>query len=65
MRQPKRVAATILEELAGSLEAAFEAAAIESAKVGAADDAYAMAQRIVRSAAKRKDVMLKAVGLLS
>lgn len=65
MRQPKRVAATILEELVGSMEAAFEAAAIELAKVGAGDDAYAMAQRIVAGAAKRKDVMLKAVGLLS
>lgn len=47
------------------MEAAFEAAAIELAKVGAGDDAYAMAQRIVEGAAKRKDVMLKAVGLLS
>lgn len=47
MRQPKRVAATILEELVGSMEAAFETAAIELAKVGAGDDAYAMAQRIV------------------
>ncbi len=65
MRQPKRVAATILEELVGSMEAAFETAAIELAKVGAGDDAYAMAQRIVAGAAKRKDVMLKAVGLLS
>lgn len=65
MRQPKRVAATILEELAGLLEAAFDAAAIESSKVGANNDAYAMAQRIVEGAAKRKDVMLKAVGLLS
>lgn len=64
MRQPKRVAATILEELAGLLEAAFDAAAIESSKVGANNDAYAMAQRIVEGAAKRKDVMLKAVGLL-
>lgn len=35
MRQPKRVAATILEELVGSMEAAFETAAIELAKVGA------------------------------
>ena len=65
MRQPKRVATTILEELAGSLEAAFDAAAAESAKFGANNDAYAMAQRIVEGAAKRKDVMLKAVGLLS
>lgn len=65
MRQPKRVAATILEELVGSLEAAFEAAAIELAKVGAGDDAYAVAQRIVEGAAKRKDVVLKTVGLLS
>ncbi len=65
MRQPKRVAAKILEELVGSMEAAFETAAIELAKVGAGDDAYAMAQRIVAGAAKRKDVMLKAVGLLS
>ena len=65
MRQPKRVAATILEELVGSMEAAFETAAIELAKVGAGDDAYAMAQRIVAGAAKRKDVMLKVVGLLS
>lgn len=47
------------------MEAAFETAAIELAKVGAGDDAYAMAQRIVEGAAKRKDVMLKAVGLLS
>lgn len=49
------------------MEAAFETAAIELAKVGAGDDAYAyaMAQRIVAGAAKRKDVMLKAVGLLS
>jgi hypothetical protein len=51
--------------LAGSLEAAFDAAAAESAKFGANNDAYAMAQRIVEGAAKRKDVMLKAVGLLS
>ena len=65
MRQPKRVATTILEDLAGSLEAAFDAAAAESAKFGANNDAYAMAQRIVEGAAKRKDVMLKAVGLLS
>lgn len=47
------------------MEAAFETAAIESSKVGANNDAYAMAQRIVAGAAKRKDVMLKAVGLLS
>lgn len=47
------------------MEAAFETAAIELAKVGAGDDAYAMAQCIVAGAAKRKDVMLKAVGLLS
>ena len=47
------------------MEAAFETAAIELAKVGAGDDADAMAQRIVAGAAKRKDVMLKAVGLLS
>lgn len=47
------------------MEAAFETAAIELAKVGAGDDAYAMVQRIVAGAAKRKDVMLKAVGLLS
>ena len=59
------MAATILEELVGSMEAAFETAAIELAKVGAGDDAYAMAQRIVAGAAKRKDVMLKAVCLLS
>lgn len=65
MRQPKRVAAKILEELASSLEAAFDAAAIESSKVGANNDAYAMAQRIVEGADKRKDVMLKAASLLS
>lgn len=65
MRQPKRVAAKTLEELAGSLEAAFEVAAIEASKVSANNDACAMAQRIVEGAAKRKDVMLKAVGLLS
>ena len=65
MRQPKRAATTILEELAGSMEAAFEAAAIEASKVSANNDACAMAQRIVEGAAKRKDVMLKAVGLLS
>ncbi len=47
------------------MEAAFETAAIELAKVGAGDDAYAMAQRIVAGADKRKDVMLKAIGLLS
>ena len=65
MRQPKRVAAKILEELASSLEAAFEAAAIESARVGLADDAYDLTQRIVRSTAKRKGVMRKAASLLS
>lgn len=55
MRQPKRVAAKILEELASSLEAAFEAAAIESARGWAwADDAHDLTQRIVRSTAKRK-----------
>ena len=47
------------------MEAAFDAAAAESAKFGANNDAYAMAQRIVEGAAKRKDVMLKAVCLLS
>lgn len=64
MRQPKRVAAKILEELASSLEAAFEAAAIESARVGLADDAHDLTQRIVRSTAKRKGVMRKAADLL-
>lgn len=62
--QPKRVAAKILEELASSLEAAFEAAAIESARVGLADDAHDLTQRIVRSTAKRKGVMRKAADLL-
>ena len=65
MRQPKRVAAKILEELASSLEAAFEAAAIESARVGLADDAHDLTQRIVRSTAKRKGVMRKAADLLA
>ena len=64
MRQPKRVAAKILEELASSLEATFEAAAIESARVGLADDAHDLTQRIVRSTAKRKGVMRKAADLL-
>ena len=63
MRQPKRVAAKILEELASSLEAAFEAAAIEWARVGLADDAHDLTQRIVRSTAKRKGVMRKAADL--
>ncbi|MVN59027.1 hypothetical protein GO707_07300 [Adlercreutzia equolifaciens] len=46
------------------MEAAFEAAAIESARVGLADDAHDLTQRIVRSTAKRKGVMRKAADLL-
>ena len=37
MRQPKRVAVKILEELASSLEAAFEVAAVKSGGVGLGD----------------------------
>lgn len=47
------------------MEAAFEAAAIKASKVSANNDAYAMARRIVEGAVKRKDVMRKAVDLLS
>lgn len=64
MRQPKRAAAKILEELAGSVEEAFEVAAVESVRVGLGDDACDLMQRIVKSTAKRKDVMQKAVDLL-
>lgn len=64
MRQPKRAAAKILEELVGSVEAAFEVAAVESVRVGLGDDACDLMQRIVKSTAKRKDVMRKAVDLL-
>ena len=64
MRQPKRVAAKILEELASSLEAAFEAAAIESARVGLADDALALGCASYDALRQIVGVMRKAADLL-